>query len=136
MAMSSGIYQALLQSNEQFVPKPQWLVLATIHGEYLGHLVKPDTHIEIDRITLLAAGASGHHERRTMEHDLGAVRYGLTFADKGFVITAFIGDNWVLSLMFKEATLTALMSTLQGLPKVVDNLVQLESLMTVSDDVR
>ena len=127
MAMNSEIHQALLQSDEQFIPKPQWLVLTTADGAYLGHLVRPDIPIEIDRIALLAAGAVGHHERRTMEHDLGALRYGLTFANSGFVITAFTGINWVLSLMFKEATLTALTSTLQVLPKVVDNLSQLES---------
>ena len=127
MEINGEIYQALLQSDALFIPKTQWLVLATVHGEYLGHLAKPGTAIEIDRIALLAAGASGHHERRTMEHDLGAVRYGLTFAENGFVITAFTGNNWVLSLMFKEANLAVLMSTLQVLPEVVENLAQLES---------
>jgi hypothetical protein len=127
MGMSSGIYQGLLNSDELFSPKPQWLVLATVDGAYLGHLVRPDTQIEIDRIALLAAGAVGHHERRAMEHDLGALQYGLTFADNGFVITAFTGNNWVLSIMFNEANLIALMSTLQVLPRVVDNLTKLES---------
>jgi hypothetical protein len=127
MGMSSGIYQGLLNSDELFSPKPQWLVLATVDGAYLAHLVRPDTQIEVDRIALLAAGAVGHHERRTMEHDLGALRYGLTFADNGFVITAFTGNNWVLSLMFNEANLTTLISTLQVLPTVVGDLAQLES---------
>jgi uncharacterized membrane protein len=62
-----------------------------------------------------------------MEHYLGTCLYGLTFADKGFVITAFVGNSWVLSLKFLQANLTVLASTLQAIPEIVDNFAQLES---------
>jgi hypothetical protein len=127
MASSIDIDQALQRSYDLFSPKPQWLVLATVTGDYLGRLVQPNISIEIDRLTALAAAAAGHHERVAMEHDLQPVRYGLTFADNGFVITAFVGSERVLSLQFTEANLDALMKTLQVLPKIVDNLFQLES---------
>ena len=127
MEMNSEIYQVLLNIDKLFSPKPHWLVLATADGFYLGHLAQPDQWLDTQRIVALSAGAVGHHERRTMEHDLGTLRYGLTFADNGFVITAFTGNDWVLSLMFKEANLAALISTLQVLPDAIDNLAQLES---------
>ncbi|MBI1279824.1 MAG: hypothetical protein GC179_16975 [Anaerolineaceae bacterium] len=124
--MNSEIDRILHQSHDSFTDKPQWLVIATIHGDYVGHLVQADTSIELDRVIALVAAGAGHHERYADEYNLGTLRFGLTYANKGFVVTAFTGHKWVLCLKFTEANLTVLMNALQVLPKVVDDLAQLE----------
>lgn len=117
--------RALHHSYETLPHKPRWLALSTVTGEHLGHYFQPAVQVEIDRITALAAAAAGHHERRSMEHALGAARWGITLAERGFVVTAFVTSEWILSLMFAETDLAALMDTLQALPEVAERLAAL-----------
>jgi hypothetical protein len=126
MEMSNDIEQALRHSYDRFIHKPEWMLLATNYGLYLGHLVMTDAPTDIERSVTLAAGASALHERLAMDYVLGTLRFGLTFADTGIVVYAFTGNSWVLTLMFAEANLIVLTSTLQVLPDIVANLAQLE----------
>lgn len=116
MVQQSDMKKALHLVWEQFIEKPEWLVLATVEGLYLAHVAAPDMIIELERIAALAAAAAGHHERRAMEYQLGRLRYGLTFAEHGFVIAAFVAEDWVLSLKFNTTSTIVLANTLQRLP--------------------
>lgn len=127
MAMHTDIDQALHQSHDLFSPKPQWLMLATVHGEAVKYIGQPDVAIELDRISALAAAAAGHHERLTTEYNLGTPSYGVTIGGNGLVIMAFIGTNWVLVLKFQEASTNVLMNTLRVLPTIIYKLLQPDS---------
>ena len=127
MKAKGNIEQALDHCKSLFVISPRWLVLSTMIGEYLGHVILPEENIEIERITALSAGASGHYERHAMEYRLGEARCGLIVAETGCVVYAFVGEERVLSLMFKDTTLTALTSILSDMPGVIEYLVQFET---------
>ncbi|MBZ0282375.1 MAG: hypothetical protein K8L97_16660 [Anaerolineae bacterium] len=122
--MTNDMHQALQHSFDRFTHRPQWLVLATVLGDYLGHVAQPNVTVEIDRAAALGGAAGGHHERITMEHGLGAVQFGLTVGDDGFVIAAFVGSGWVLCMKFTGASLP---ETLGTLPDALVSLVQLEA---------
>lgn len=122
--MNSDIQQALQHSFNRFTHRPEWLVLATVIGDYLDHVALPTVTVEIDRAAALAGAAGGHHERIAMEHGLGALHFGLTVADNGFTIAAFVGSGWVVCMKFIGANLT---ETLGMLPEALAPLVQLEA---------
>jgi hypothetical protein len=116
MMQQADLENALHRVQEQFTVQPEWLVLATTAGLYLAHVASPNMITELDRIVALAAAAAGHHERRAMEYGLGRLQYGLTFAERGFVIAAFVSEDWVLSLKFNTASTAVLSDILQALP--------------------
>ncbi len=122
MEMNRDIQQTLDYCKTLFAVPPQWLVLSTVRGEYVGHVILSEAHIEIERIVALSAGAAGHYERHAMEYRLGSAHYGLTLAEAGFVIYAFVGKERILCLLFKDATLTTLTAVLRDMPDVVEHL--------------
>jgi len=122
--MTNEMQQALQHSFDRFTHRPQWLVLATVIGDYLDHIALPTATVEIDRAAALAGAAGGHHERIAMEHGLGALHFGLTVGDDGFVIAAFVGSGWVACMKFTKANLA---ETLGMLPEALAPLIQLEA---------
>lgn len=122
--MSNEMQQALQHSFDRFTHRPQWLVLATVLGDYLGHVAQPNETVEIDRAAALAGAAGGHHERIAMEHRLGELHFGLTVAEDGFAIAAFVGSGWVACMKFTKANLA---ETLGMLPEALAPLIQLEA---------
>ena len=125
MANQSGLERVLQRSFDSFLHTPLWLVLSTVHGEYLGHWLQSDITCDIERCIALSNTALAHHHRHAYEHGVGNLRYGLTLGDDGFVIDVLIANVWVVSIRFAESSLTVLANTLQALPDVVEMLERL-----------
>ncbi len=126
MDAKGDIVQALDYCKNLFAISPQLLVLATVMGEYLGHLILSEETIEVERVLALSAGASGHHDLHAMEYRLGKASYSLMVAETGCIVYAKLDEDRVLSLMFKDATETTLSSILFDLPKAIEYLINLE----------
>ena len=125
MGNQSGLERVLQRSFDSFLHTPLWLVLSTVHGEYLGHWMQDGVYFEIDPVTALSNAALAHHHRHAYEHGLGALQYGLTYGASGFVIDAFVANVWVVCEWIADSSLTVLANTLQVLPEVVEMLERL-----------